>query len=295
MAREGIRDVTHSMTGFARSSATSSDAMVTVECRSVNNRYLDLHFKLPELMRNLEPALRELIGGHLHRGKVEIAIRYQADQDNPNLAVDPQRLSAIARALHEVGEMFPSAPPSNQLDLLLAPGVLTQATPDAAAIQALTLEAAGRALEELRAVRAAEGAKLRDFIMQRCEALRQLISTLRKHQPDLVSAQRDKMLSKIAELGVSPDSQRLEEEMVIYAQRADVAEEMDRIDAHLDAVINCLDKPEPCGRRLDFLMQELNREANTLGSKAVALSSTEAAIEMKVLIEQIREQVQNIE
>ncbi len=287
--------MTHSMTGFARSSAASGEMMVTVECRSVNNRYLDLHFKLPELIRNLEPALRELIGRHLHRGKVELAIRYQADQQSPTIAVDAQRLLAIAHALQEVGDVFPAAPPSTQLDLLLAPGVLTQATPDAEAIQALAMEAATQALAELRATRADEGAKLRDLIVQRCESLRQLVGTLREHQPELVSAQRQKILSKIAELGLSPDPQRLEEELVIYAQRADVLEEMDRIDAHLDAVLSCLNKPEPCGRRLDFLMQELNREANTLGSKAVALSSTEAAIEMKVLIEQIREQVQNIE
>lgn len=283
------------MTGFARASVTTGSTTVTVEIRSVNNRFLDQHFRLPEGLRGCEPRLREMVAGRLHRGKVETQIRIGSDADVEPLKVNRLRLRALATALSAVADVVPDATEPSRLDLLMAPGVLEGNDDNNEAIASAALAATGTALDDLIASRGAEGARLESLIHTRVAAIRDQLAPLRARLPELRAMQRQRILDCLGTAGVDADAKRLEEELVYVAQRADVDEEMDRLAAHLDAVEAALGAGGPCGRRLDFLMQELNREANTLSSKATALSTSHTAVEFKLLIEQMREQIQNIE
>ena len=291
--------MTQSMTGFARSSVTTGSFAVIVEIRSVNNRYLDLHFRCPESLRNQEPVWRRKIAEALNRGKVEVAIRVNKDQAATTLAPNPDGLLALHSALDKVTATFPQAAQPTSLELLLAPGVLAGDEVDEKLLANTVTEALGGALGELIEQRRNEGAKLRELVHLRIETMTAMLLELRNHLPVLRQQQRQRILDRIAQLGIDghhgADSKRLEEELVYLAQRTDVDEEMDRLQAHLEAISVALASNAPCGRRLDFLMQELNREANTLSSKSTALSTTNTAVEFKVLIEQMREQIQNIE
>lgn len=287
--------MTQSMTGFARGSVTTGAISVTVECRSVNSRFLDLHFRMPDALRSIENSLRERASAYCTRGKLEFTIRASDAGDNTTPAIDAKRLSALQGALASIADSFPSAPQPDQLALLMTPGVLIEQEQDVAALQAATLEAAEACLEELRQQRSQEGEKLTAMIRQRASRMRAQLDELRDQLPELQVAHRARLMERFSALDIDADPIRLEEEVVYVLQRADVEEEMDRLDAHLDAIETALSSNGPCGRRLDFLMQELNREANTLGSKSTALSSTNTSVDFKVLIEQIREQIQNIE
>ena len=287
--------MTQSMTGFARGSVTTGAISVTVECRSVNNRFLDLHFRMPDALRSIENVLRDKASAYCTRGKLEFTIRASDTGDKSATAIDSERLTALQSALQSIADRFPDATQPDQLALLMTPGVLIEQEQDVEALQAATLEAADACLRELRQQRSQEGEKLAAMIRQRAEAMRAQLHELRERLPELQAAHRARLLERFSALDMEADPVRLEEEIVYVLQRADVDEEMDRLDAHLDAIETALTSDGPCGRRLDFLMQELNREANTLGSKSTALSTTNTSVDFKVLIEQMREQIQNIE
>jgi uncharacterized protein (TIGR00255 family) len=268
---------------------------VTVECRSVNNRYLDLQCRMPDTLRSVEGNLREQAGTFFARGKLELLVRVSDGGSGTPTTLNGERLSALKAALSEVADLFPDAAAPDQLALLLSPGVLSEPETDLAALQSATSNAARQCFEGLREQRQQEGAKLATLIQQRSDAMRTHLATLRKQLPELQTAHRQRLLDRLQSLDIEAEPMRLEEEIVYVLQRADVEEEMDRLDAHLDAIESALQSTTPVGRRLDFLMQELNREANTLGSKSTALSTTNVSVEFKVLIEQMREQIQNIE
>lgn len=287
--------MTQSMTGFARGSVTTGALTVTVECRSVNNRYLDLQCRMPDTLRSVEGNLREQAGAFFARGKLELLVRVSDGGSGTPATLNGERLSALKAALSEVADIFPDAAAPDQLALLLSPGVLSEPETDLETLQSATSNAATQCFEGLREQRQQEGAKLATLIQQRSDAMRAHLGTLRKQLPELQTAHRQRLLDRLQSLDIEAEPMRLEEEIVYVLQRADVEEEMDRLDAHLDAIESALQSTTPVGRRLDFLMQELNREANTLGSKSTALSTTNVSVEFKVLIEQMREQIQNIE
>ena len=287
--------MTQSMTGFARGSVTTGALTVTVECRSVNNRYLDLQCRMPDTLRSVEGNLREQAGTFFARGKLELLVRVSDGDSGTPATLNSERLSALKAALSEVADVFPDAAAPDQLALLLSPGVLSEPETDLETLQSATSNAARQCFEGLREQRQQEGAKLATLIQQRSDAMRTHLGTLRKQLPELQTAHKQRLLNRLQSLDIEAEPMRLEEEIVYVLQRADVEEEMDRLDAHLDAIESALQSATPVGRRLDFLMQELNREANTLGSKSTALSTTNVSVEFKVLIEQMREQIQNIE
>ena len=287
--------MTQSMTGFARGSVTTGALTVTVECRSVNNRYLDLQCRMPDNLRVLEGTLREQAGEQFSRGKLELLVRVSDSGSDTPATLNPGRLAALRTALSKVASTFPEAAVPDQLALLLSPGVLTEQEPDVEALHHATTSAARACFEGLREQRLQEGEKLAGMVRQRTDAMRVHLGDLREQLPVLQAANRQRLLDRLQSLDIDAEPMRLEEEIVYVLQRADVEEEMDRLDAHLDAIESALESTAPVGRRLDFLMQELNREANTLGSKSTALSTTNISVEFKVLIEQMREQVQNIE
>ena len=287
--------MTQSMTGFARGSVTTGALTVTVECRSVNNRYLDLQCRMPDNLRVLEGTLREQAVEQFSRGKLELLVRVSDSGSDTPATLNPERLAALRTALSQVASTFPEAAVPDQLALLLSPGVLTEQEPDVEALHQATTSAAKACFEGLREQRLQEGEKLADMVRQRTDAMRVHLGDLREQLPALQAANRQRLLDRLQSLEIDAEPMRLEEEIVYVLQRADVEEEMDRLDAHLDAIESALESTAPVGRRLDFLMQELNREANTLGSKSTALSTTNISVEFKVLIEQMREQVQNIE
>ena len=287
--------VTQSMTGFARGSVTTEALTVTVECRSVNNRYLDVSFRMPEALRALEGPLREEIGQHCSRGKLEVSLRVTTSQVNTGGVIDHDRLHALKDALTEIESAFPNAAAPDQLALLLAPGVITEQEIDPQALNTATLTALQQCMTELYQQRRQEGEKLAGMVRERANTIREHLLTLQAQLPELQQAHQQRLLDRLQTLDIEADPVRLEEEIVYILQRADVEEEMDRLGAHLEAIESALGSDAPCGRRLDFLMQELNREANTLGSKSTALSTTNVSVDFKVLIEQMREQIQNIE
>lgn len=283
------------MTGFARGSVTTEALTVTVECRSVNNRYLDVSFRMPEALRALEGPLREEVGQYCSRGKLEVSVRVTESQVNTGGAINPDRLQTLKASLAEIESAFPNAAAPDQLALLLAPGVITEQEIDPQILNATTLNAMQQCMTELQHQRRQEGEKLAGMVRERVNTMREHLLTLRSQLPELQRAHQQRLMDRLQVLDIEADPVRLEEEIVYILQRADVEEEMDRLGAHLEAIESALDNDAPCGRRLDFLMQELNREANTLGSKSTALSTTNVSVDFKVLIEQMREQIQNIE
>jgi len=287
--------VTQSMTGFARRSVTTGEMTITIELRSVNSRFLDLHIRCPESLRAFEQPWRRKIGEQIHRGKVELHIKLDDQTDNRLSEIDSEGLSRLHKMLDQVARVFPDATAPDQLSILAAPGVLSSAVIDEEALGRSVAKALDQALSQLVISRREEGAALEAVVLDRVATMRELLEWLKANLPILREQQQQRILHRLAQIDVEPDAKRLEEELVYSAQKSDVEEELDRLDAHLNAIGKALQGSAPCGRRLDFLMQELNREANTLSSKAIALSTTETAVEFKVLIEQMREQIQNIE
>ncbi|WP_245582589.1 YicC/YloC family endoribonuclease [Oceanobacter kriegii] len=288
------------MTAFARQQAETPAGQVIWEIRSVNHRYLEPHFRLPDSFRELETRLRDAIKKHLNRGKVECTLRLQGVQQQDELKLNQALLGQLNTVLANAAEQVPTATPANLLEILKWPGVLETDQPDAKAVQQATLQAFNAALQALAEVRANEGASLADMIQSRLDTMSELVNQADQHMPEALAAQRQQLQTRLADmldnLEQNPAaSERLEQEMVILAQKADVAEEIDRLRTHIKEVNAILKRKEPIGRRLDFMMQELNREANTLSSKSLTSTMTGIAVELKVLIEQMREQVQNIE
>lgn len=284
-----------SMTAFSRSTTDTDSGRITWEIRSVNSRYLELHFRLPDEFRDMEPALRECIKSRLNRGKVEVFLRFQPSQKQQNLQVNQDLVASLNDAADKVHEVIGPGNALDALKILQWPGVLESTTTDLKALQKSALGSFNECLESLIIARKREGNSLKELIQQRCDEARNLSEQADKIIPEALAAQRTHLLNKLNELIENPDTERLEQEMVLLAQKADIAEETDRLRTHIDEVLNILQREEPIGRRLDFMMQELNREANTLSSKAMRTELTRIAVDLKVLIEQMREQVQNIE
>ncbi|MBP5979538.1 MAG: YicC family protein [Halomonas sp.] len=285
----------HSMTAFARTEKAASWGTLQVEIRSVNQRYLEPHFRLHESLRDLEPVLRETLRTRLARGKVECSVRFESAETVQAPAVNTTRLAAIAEALNAVQQQVPSALAPTTLELLNQPGVMETQHLDQDAIKAAVKALFDQALDELIEARAREGEKLAEMISTRLTAVSEQVATVKSLLPQILERQRTQLLERLEIAKTELDPQRLEAELVLVAQKADVDEELDRLTAHVGEVSRQLAEKGSKGRRLDFLMQELNREANTLSSKSVVAESTRCAVELKVLIEQMREQIQNIE
>jgi uncharacterized protein (TIGR00255 family) len=285
-----------SMTAFARRESKGDLGALTWELRSVNHRYLDITLRLPEDLRGLESALRAKVAQQLQRGKLDGVLRYRAEYAAAStLAVNEALARGVIDAAQQIASLLTSSVPITAIDVLRWPGVVQEPEADLGALNAQALALFDAALEDLNKSRASEGARIEDLIRTRCLAMCDIVAQVRQRRPQFVTAVREKLLARVSELKVEPDQNRLEQELAIVAQRLDVEEELDRLEGHLKEIDQVLAREEAVGRRLDFLMQELNREANTLGSKSADLATTQAAVELKVLIEQMREQVQNVE
>jgi uncharacterized protein (TIGR00255 family) len=285
-----------SMTGFARAESQTPVGRLSWELRAVNHRYLDLQFKLPDDLRGIENDLRNAAASRVARGKIECSLRHSREGDTLNsFAIDKARLSQLKAALEVVSVEFKVNPEPDLLRVLSFPGILRQSSEDLAPLQAAASKLFEQALAEFSGMREREGARLGDFLRERCDGLEQLVGAVRKRYPQVRDQWAEKLRARCTELGVEVEAQRLAQEVALAAQRLDVEEELSRLASHLAEIRSVIARGESAGRRLDFLMQELNREANTLSSKSQDAEMTRCAVDMKVLIEQMREQVQNIE
>ena len=285
-----------SMTGFAATSAELPGASLVAELRSVNHRYLDLSIRLPDELRSLEPALREKLSGQLRRGKVEL--RLGLNRSTPgaaSLAVDPDRVAALAAAADAVGRQVPRASPLSVHEILRWPGVLPEPAVDPGTLAARAIALVDEALGELAAARAREGAKLAAILSARCDDIAAQVTRVAPRIPAVHAAYTEKLNARLREAGLDPNEDRLKQELAVFATKVDVEEELSRLTTHVAEFRRVLAAGGSAGKRLDFLAQELHREANTLGSKSVDAEVSRAALELKVLIEQMREQVQNLE
>ena len=284
-----------SMTAYARREAKGTWGSAAWELRSVNQRYLETYIRLPEQFRSLEPVIRERIRQRLTRGKIECNLRFDAD---PGAQCELMLNETLARQLVQAAnwvKMQSDEGAINPMDILRWPGVMSAQEQDLDAINAQLLSALDGALDDFIVARESEGAALKGMIEQRLEGVKQEVAKVRAQMPEILKWQRERLVAKLEEAEVQLENNRLEQELVMMAQRIDVAEELDRLEAHVKETYNILGKKEAVGRRLDFMMQEFNRESNTLGSKSINADVTASAIELKVLIEQMREQIQNIE
>ncbi len=284
-----------SMTAFAREERRDDSGEMTWEIRSVNHRYLEVFVRLPEELRAIEPQVRERIGNRLGRGKVECALRYRsAGSTDIELQVNRVLVSQLMQAAGTVADLTGQGQGLSVSEILRWPGVLDADNTDPDRVHKAALELLDKTIDDLVDAREREGGKLAELITQRLEDMSVQVQRARERMPEVVAETRQRLSDKLAEFSVL-DEGRVEQEMVMLCQRLDVDEEMDRLQTHLGEVARTLKQDKPVGRRLDFLMQELNREANTLGSKSADVMTTSVSVEMKVLIEQMREQIQNIE
>ncbi len=287
----------YSMTAFARAQNEGDAYTLTCEIRSINHRYLEISLHLPEALRALEMPLRERIRQQVQRGKVECGIRYQKKQtENGGLfVINAELVQALCLAAEEINGFLHQPAAMNATDILRYPGVLETKETDSTTLRDEVFTVVDNALQDLLQMRGREGSDLVQLFVERLDLMQQELSKVRHHFPAVLIEQRERLLKRFADAKIELDAHRLEQEMVIFAQKIDVMEEIERTETHIAEVRRVLKQGGMAGRRLDFLLQELNREANTLGSKSVDSVLTHAAVEIKVLIEQIREQVQNIE
>ena len=285
-----------SMTGFAAATDESAQGSLAVELKTVNHRYLEFQTRIPEEFRPLEPAMREAVAARLTRGKVDCRVTFTpAPSAKRSVVPDADAMAALQDASKHVTARFPDARPLSVSEVLHWPGVLADESLSADRMKEAVLALIARAVKELDSTRAREGAKLEALLRDRLASITTLVKDAGPLMPGAVKAFTEKLAAKIAEAGANPSDERVHQEIVLYAARIDVDEELSRLVAHVAEFRRVLDKGGACGKRLDFLCQELNREANTLGSKSVANEITRISVELKVLIEQMREQVQNIE
>ncbi len=285
-----------SMTGFARRECQGAWGTLVCELRTVNHRFLEVSLRLPEELRALDSELRTLIATALRRGKVDASIYLKTATVGVQLnEINQEVLKQLASRIAEVRSTVHADAPINPLDLLRWPGVLKEAERDASPLLIAAQELMKETLIELNDMRHREGGRIHELISQRCEAIATQVQLVKTRLPEIAARQRERMLARLATLNTSADNERLEQELVIFAHKMDVDEEMDRLTSHLVEIRSCIAATEPAGRRLDFLMQELNRESNTLSSKSQDADTTRAAVELKVIIEQMREQIQNVE
>lgn len=285
-----------SMTGFARQEASGPFGVLVCEIRSVNHRFLDTSLRLPDSCRALEGELRQSLAQQLRRGKVDCTLHQRtADAAAQSLDVDDQALQRLLARVGALSAQLPQLARVDTLDLLRWPGVLREQAIDAEQLHAAVRSVFDACVGQLMSARRREGGRLSQLIEQRCAGLEELVAQVRTRLPEVHARVRARLEERLAELGAELNQERIEQEIVLLLQRLDVAEELDRLTGHIAEARRTIASPEPAGRRLDFLLQEFNREANTLSSKSQDLETTRAAVEMKVLIEQMREQVQNIE
>jgi len=286
----------HSMTAFARKENRDEQAELIWEIRSVNHRYLEMFVRLPEELRAIEPLVREQINRRLGRGKLDCSLRFKPVQGAvAGIEVNERLATQVMEAADKVGCLLHEAVPPSIMDVLRWPGVMTVAPQDLSPVQEQATQLLDQALDVLIETRQREGERLAELIQQRCVTMRDQVGRVKQRIPSVLEGIRERLRSRLSELSDELDPGRLEQEMVLLTQRLDVDEELDRLYTHLDEVERVLQQQEPVGRRLDFLMQELNREVNTLTSKSNDTEMTQLAVDMKVLIEQMREQIQNIE
>ena len=285
-----------SMTAYAIAERATDGGTLACEVRAVNHRFLELGLRLPEELRVLEPALRERISARIARGKLDFSLRLRSPEGEGAIRVNQELVTQLAVVAKELDAHFPQLR-AEFVDLLQYPGVLQSKSVDAEALQAHVMALLDTLLDQFIAGREREGEKLAAAISERVDAIAARATEVRELIPDIRAGQRQKMDARLADLAQPVDSGRMEQELVLWLQlqKLDVDEELDRLDSHVKEIRRVLKQSEPVGRRLDFLLQEFNREANTLGSKSVDVRTTNLAVELKVLIDQIREQVQNIE
>ncbi|XOZ32137.1 YicC/YloC family endoribonuclease [Halomonadaceae bacterium KBTZ08] len=285
----------NSMTAFARHQHQAQWGTLTCECRTVNHRYLDPSLRLPDPLRHREMIYRERLGQWFARGRVELQFRLEGSDQLSGDEPDPAALRRLRQAMVRVEQEIPDAAPVSPLDVLRWPGILSDGELPEDAIVAAADELLERTLEDVAEQRRREGARLAPLLAERLEAVEGHVVDLRQRIPAWREQQRQRLVERLSEAGAEPTDERLAQELALLAQKADVSEELDRLDAHAAEVRAALAEGSPVGRRLDFLMQELNREANTLSSKSTAAELTRVAVDIKVLIEQMREQIQNVE
>ncbi|KAA0071901.1 YicC/YloC family endoribonuclease [Rhodanobacter sp. T12-5] len=283
-----------SMTAYASAETTGPSGTLSCELRTVNHRYLELSPRLPDDLRAFESQLRERVAAKLSRGKLDLTVRRTGDARSESLQVNSGLLSRLSELNLDMAALFPGLQ-VQFTELLRFPGVMQQAEVDPEAQQAALFDVLDRALDALTATREREGAKLGEILRDKLDGIERVVADVRGWMPEIRAALRARLETRLADLKQPVEPGRLEQELVLQITRTDVDEELDRLSTHIAETRRVLGLKEPVGRRLDFLMQEFNREANTLGSKSVDARSTNAAVELKVLIEQMREQVQNIE
>lgn len=285
-----------SMTAYARKEINANWGHAAWELRSVNQRYLETYIRLPEQLRSLEPLIREKLRNRLTRGKVECNLRFDLDlaSQHQELFLNKDLAKQLIQAANWIKEESSSGD-INLIDVLRWPGVMSAKEQDLDVVSQEILQLLETTIDEFIAVREREGQALESLIIQRLEGITQEVNKIKKWMPEILQWQKDKLLAKLEDVFIELENNRLEQELVMLAQRIDVAEELDRLSTHVNETYATLKKNEAVGRRLDFMMQEFNRESNTIASKSINADVTSSAIELKVLIEQMREQIQNIE
>jgi uncharacterized protein (TIGR00255 family) len=284
------------MTGFARQSADTVAGTLTWELRAVNHRFLEVQFRLPDELRPHEQAFKQRIASVLRRGKVDCALHFnRAFNQQEELKLNSEMVDLLRTRVTEIQNALPNATSPGALDILRWPGVIAESELDAGPLEADASALLDQALQALLEMRRSEGARLCEMLESRCNDISNIAAAVRERLPEVLDAAHARQRDRIARLDVEADPARLEVELALIAQKLDVDEELDRLVSHITEIREVLDSDDAVGRRLDFLMQELNREANTLGSKSGDAETTKAAVELKVLIEQMREQIQNVE
>ena len=284
------------MTGFAREAVETPFGTLTCELRTVNHRYLDVQFRLPEELRAKEIELKTQLGEHVKRGKVECSLHLRrGPSERTELTLNVDLVRQIAARVDELSKLLPDTSALDPVDILRWPGVVAEPEIDTEPLYAEAVRVVELALGSMAAMRSSEGERIEEMLQTRLDDVLGIASGVRKRMPEVLEAVRTKQRERIDKLDVEADPARLETELALIAQKLDVDEELDRLESHVSEVRMALASDEPVGRRLDFLMQELNREANTLGSKSADAETTKAAVDLKVLVEQMREQIQNVE
>ncbi|MCG8434121.1 MAG: YicC family protein [Gammaproteobacteria bacterium] len=284
------------MTGYARREGRGEWGTLIWECRSVNHRYLEIQLRLPEEFRALEADIRELLGQRVKRGKLDCYLRLDKnDTAQRRLEVNTELAEQLIDAAGRISSLVGNQQNIDTASLLRWPGVVCEAEPDQQQLREAALALLSELLDDFVATRKREGGRIADLLLERSAAVADIVDAVRRRIPEVRARIRDKLISRLDELDTDADQHRIEQEIVYIAQRLDVDEELDRLNSHIAELRNALTRDEPVGRRLDFLMQEFNREANTLGSKSQDTETTRAAVDLKVLIEQMREQIQNVE
>ena len=286
----------YSMTAFARRELRGDFGLLVCEVRSVNQRYLEANFRLSDVVRELEMPLRDKLRQQLSRGKVDVWIKYEAVESNlSNIHINQELAARLVAAASQIDQLARHAAPLNAADILRLPGVVCVAEPNQQQLLTITKQLFADTLQDFIAMREREGQALQQFINQRLDLITIECDKVRQRMPHILTHYRQRLLARLQDIKAELDNDRLEQEMVLFAHKIDVAEELDRLTAHLVEIKRVLQQGGAVGRKLDFLMQELNREANTLGSKSVSADSSLSSVELKVLIEQMREQIQNLE